>query len=104
MVRGDDAIAQPSLDLGIALHLVAWIELAASVGIERRLVDHLARELEAMDERRQVVRRGEEIVADARRVTRISRAQQHLAAAVRMQQRRTNAEAVAERRIGQRKP
>src|SRR5712691_7429157 len=101
MMRGDDGVAQPGLDLGIAPYLVARIELAASVGIERRLVNHLARELEAMDERRQVVRCGEEVVADARRITRISRAQQHLAAAVGMQQCRANPEAVAERRIDQ---
>src|SRR5213593_4153397 len=104
MVRGDDGVAQPSLDLDVALHLVAWIELDAAIGIERGLVDHLARKLEAVNERRQIARRREEVVADARRVARIGRTQEHLAAAVGMQKSRADAEAVAVRRMDQRKP
>ena len=95
MVRGDQRLAQPGVDLGVGLHLLAGAELLAAIGIERLVEGELARELEALPQRRQVVRRGEEVVADARRIARIGRAQQQLAAAVGMQQRRPDAVAVA---------
>ena len=54
--------------------------------------------------RRQIVRRGEKFVDDARRRHRVGGAQQDLAAAVGMQQRRADAEAVQEGGANQRKP
>ena len=70
------------------------VSLDAAIGLERLLIGHVAGALEAFAQRRQIVRRGEEIVDDAQRRARIGRAQQHLAAAVGMQQRRPDAVAV----------
>ena len=91
-------VAQPGVDLGVGLHLLAGIGLGAPIGIERRLMGEIAGDAEARPQPRQIVGRGKEIVADARRIARIGRAQQNLAAAVGMQQRRPDAEAVAKRR------
>ena len=45
MVRGDDGVAQPGIDLGVGLYLVAGIGLRPAERVERFLVGELAREL-----------------------------------------------------------
>ncbi len=104
MMRRDHGVAQPGFDFGIALDLVAGADFAPAVEIERLMVHHLARHLEPVHQRRQIVRRGKEVVADTRRIVRITRTQSYFAAAIRMQQRGPNTEAVAERRIDEREP
>ena len=79
-------------------------DLLAAIGIERLLERNLARALEAFAQRRQVVRRSEETIDDARRRHRVGGAEQDFAAAVGMQERRPDAEAVEKRRTHQRKP
>ena len=94
MVRGDRGLADPGLDSASVLTSSPGRGFDATKASSGCLIGHLARALEALAQARQVVRRGEKIADDAQRIARIGRSQQDLAAAVRMQQRRPDAEAV----------
>src|SRR6516164_1057640 len=87
MMGGDDDLFDPSVDGSIRIHRKARIYLLVAIRIHCLLEGDLARTFKSFAQGRQIVRRGEEAIDDARGGQRIGRAEQQLAATIGMEQR-----------------
>src|SRR5437867_899262 len=68
MMRGDRGIPDPGVDLSVALDLVTRCGLGAAIRRHRLLIGDIAGAFDALAQTREVVRGGEKLIDNARRL------------------------------------